>query len=254
MTTWVFLRGLMRESRHWGEFPTQFLAEIPLQNIITLDFPGNGSLYASASATSVEQMVEHCRDSLQQASYAPPYRILALSLGAMVATAWADRYPNELERVILINTSLAPHNRFYQRLRPKNYATLLSFLVQGSVTKRETLILRITSSIAATDVEHANNILTHWHSYAKEFPITRTNIMRQLVAAMCYRAPDKLPPVPMLLLAGKQDKLVNPICSITLAKRWGCTIETHGNAGHDLPLDDGEWVAKKIKAWLLENV
>jgi len=24
MTTWVLLRGLMREARHWGEFPMLF--------------------------------------------------------------------------------------------------------------------------------------------------------------------------------------------------------------------------------------
>ena len=252
MTTWVFLRGLMREARHWGEFPTQFLAEIPSQNIVTLDFPGNGSLHASTSSTSVAEMVEHCRQRLQQSSIAPPYRVLALSLGAMVATAWAERYPIELERLALINTSLAPHNRFYQRLRPENYATLLRFLVQGSVAEREALILRITSSMAATDHDRANSILAHWRSYAQEYPITRKNIVRQLFAAMRYRAPDKVPAVPMLLLAGRQDKLVNPICSATLAKRWGCAIEMHPDAGHDLPLDDGAWVAKKISEWLLK--
>ena len=254
MITWVFLRGLMRESRHWGEFPTQFLAEIPLQNMVKLDFPGNGSLHATASATSVGQMVEHCRQQLQQAGYAPPYRLLALSLGAMVATAWAERYPIELERVVLINTSLAPHNRFYQRLRPENYPTLLRFLVHGSVAKREALILRITSNIAATDHDRANHILTDWQSYAYQYPITRMNIVRQLFAALRYRAPDKIPAVPILLLAGLQDKLVNPICSIMLAERWGCAIKMHPDAGHDLPLDDGVWVAKKVKAWLINNV
>ena len=250
MTTWVFLRGLMRESRHWGEFPTQFLAEIPSQNIIKLDFPGNGCLHASGSATSVEQMVEHCRNCLQQAGHTPPYRVLALSLGAMVATAWAERYPIELERAVLINTSLAPHNPFYQRLRPKNYATLLRFLVQESVEEREALILRITSSVAATDQDRATNILADWLSYADEYPITRKNIVRQLFAAMRYRAPDHAPVVPMLLLAGLQDKLANPLCSMTLAKKWNSAIEMHSEAGHDLPLDDGEWVAKKIKEWL----
>ena len=252
MTTWVFLRGLMREARHWGEFPTQFLAEIPSQNIVTLDFPGNGSLHAGTSSTSVAQMVEHCRQHLQQTGYAPPYRVLALSLGAMVATAWADRYPDELEAVILINTSLAPHNRFYQRLRPKNYPTLLRFLVQGSVAEREDLIMRITSKLVASDHDRANSILAHWRRYAQEYPITRKNIVRQLLAAMLYRAPDKVPAVAMLLLAGRQDKLVNPICSATLAKRWGCAIEMHPDAGHDLPLDDGAWVAKKISEWLLK--
>ena len=251
MTTWVFLRGLMRESRHWGQFPTQFLNEIPAQDIITLDFPGNGSLHASASATSVEEMVEHCRRQLQQSGCAPPYHVLALSLGAMVAFAWAQRHPIELEKVVLINTSLAPHNPFYQRLRPKNYPTLFRFLIQGSVAEREALILRITSNQA--DTERGKEILVKWLIYANEYPIARKNIVRQLFAAMRYRAPDAAPTVPMLLLAGLQDNLVNPNCSTTLAKTWKCALKTHSDAGHDLPLDDGVWVAKAIKEWLLDD-
>lgn len=250
MTTWVFLRGLMRESRHWGQFPTQFLAEIPAQEIVTVDFPGNGSLHASTSATTVEEMAEYCRDHLQRSGYAPPFHVLALSLGAMVAVAWAEQYPEELEKLVLINTSLAPHNPFYQRLRPENYLTLFSFLIQGSVAEREALILRITSSQAGKDPARAHAILKAWQNYAEEYPIARKNIVRQLLAAMRYKASEKVPAVPILLLAGLQDNLVNPGCSLTLAKKWACAIKTHPGAGHDLPLDDGEWVAKTIKEWL----
>jgi pimeloyl-ACP methyl ester carboxylesterase len=250
MTTWVFLRGLMRESRHWGQFTAQFLAELPTSTIITLDFPGNGSLHASTSTSTVEAMAEHCRDQLQHAGHAPPYNVLALSLGAMVAVAWAERYPRELEKMVLINTSLAPHNPFYQRLRPTNYPSLFRFLIQGSLAEREALILRITSSQVAKDHTRAKEILREWQSYAEEYPIARKNIVRQLLAAMRYRAPATAPAVPMLLLTGLQDNLVNPECSLTLAKKWACAIKTHPGAGHDLPLDDGEWVAKTIKEWL----
>jgi pimeloyl-ACP methyl ester carboxylesterase len=248
MTTWVLLRGLMREVRHWGEFPILFQKIMDVQHVVALDFPGNGSLHALASSTSVTAMADHCRLQLKQLGYAPPYRVLALSLGAMVAVAWSEFYPAELEKMVLINTSLAPYSPFYQRLRPENYPALSHLLLYRLAAQRENLILRLTSNQCCT--EHQRSILGQWTSYAQECPITRANILRQLKAALCYRASRTKPPAPVLLLAAQNDRLVDVKCSITLAQHWHCAIKTHPTAGHDLPLDDGPWVTQQIKEWL----
>ena len=245
MTTWVLLRGLMREARHWGEFPAQFQTAIGAAQLVTLDFPGNGSLHAQDSMRSVEEMADHCRHQLSQRGYRPPYRVLALSLGAMVAVAWSQRYPDEIDNMVLINTSLAPYNPFYQRLRPSNYSALIMALFHGSTAQRENLILRLTSKQSAT--AQAAALLQQWVDYAHACPISRANILRQLLAAICYRAARHPPRMPVLLLTGAQDQLVNPQCSLSIAQKWGCALALHPTAGHDLPLDDGSWVALKIK-------
>jgi len=54
----------------------------------------------------------------------------------------------------------------------------------------------------------------------------------------------------VLLLAGQLDELVNAKCSRALAQRWRCAIRLHPTAGHDLPLDDGEWVSRQIREWV----
>jgi len=249
MTTWVLLRGLMREARHWGEFPIQFKDTMDVQHVVALDFPGNGSLYAQVSATSVAEMANYCHTQLTQLGYAPPYRALALSMGAMVAVAWSELYPADLEKMVLINTSLAPYNPFYQRLRPANYPALIRHLLFGSAVQRESLILQLTSRLKS-HTEHKQAILDQWTAYAHEFPIARANILRQLRAALSYRAMTTAPPVPVLLLAGQQDQLVNVKCSLTLAQHWCCAIRLHPTAGHDLPLDDGAWVTQQVKEWL----
>jgi len=46
------------------------------------------------------------------------------------------------------------------------------------------------------------------------------------------------------------DQLVNVKCSLKLAQYWQCDIRLHPTAGHDLPLDDGVWVAKQVKDWI----
>jgi pimeloyl-ACP methyl ester carboxylesterase len=250
MTTWVLLRGLMREARHWGEFPVLFRDAVGAQNIVMPDFPGNGTLHLHASPTNVAAMADDCRAQLRQLGYAPPYRLLALSLGAMVAVEWSARYPDEIANMVLINTSLAPFNPFYHRLRPANYTSLFRFLVFNSTAQREQLILRITSRLSRTQQEQAT-LLDKWVSFALESPVTRTNILRQLRAAITYRAAQTAPLVPVLLLAGQQDQLVNVKCSLALAQHWGCPIRLHPTAGHDLPLDDPAWVAQQVREWLV---
>lgn len=248
--TWVLLRGLMREQRHWGGFPAQFQAAVRAP-VVCLDFAGNGSQHDKTSASSVPAMLQDLRKQLKEQGHQPPYRVLALSLGAMVAFEWASHYPAELEKVVLINTSLAPYNPFYHRLRPANYVALIRFLLAGSLAQRERLILRLTSQQSGS--ECADAIVEQWVAYARECTITRGNILRQLFAAASYRAAAGTPAPPLLLLGGQQDQLVNVQCSITLAQRWQSQLRLHPTAGHDLPLDDAAWVIAQIVRWLSDE-
>lgn len=245
--SWLLLRGLIREQRHWGSFPAAMQAAFPQQRILTPDLPGNGSLYQQASPTSIIGMVEYLRGWLDQQQVQQPVRILALSLGAMVAVAWAERYPQELASLVLINTSLAPHNRFYQRLRPANYPRLLASMLAGPVSAKENCILQLTSR---NPVLSRQQLLDSWVRYAAEAPVSRSNALRQLLAALSYRAPAQFPAVPALLLNGAADQLVNPCCSEQLAARWQLPLACHPEAGHDLPLDAPDWVIAQVLQWL----
>lgn len=247
MSTWVLLRGLMRESRHWGDFPAR-LQQAMGGTVVTPDLPGNGMLHWRSSPSCVQGMTEACRNQLQSLGHTPPYRVLAMSLGAMVAVDWATRYPHELQSMVLINTSLAPYSPFYQRLRPENYLVLFSTLLFASPARQQALILRLTSN-HFSPVRQAE-ILALWNSYAQEFPVTRANALRQLYAAARYHAAIEKIRVAVILLSGQQDRLVDCRCSETLAERWACLIRRHPTAGHDLPLDDGDWVVQQVKDWL----
>ncbi len=249
MTTWVLLRGLMRESRHWGDFPNLFQETLGAEQVVMLDFPGNGRLHAQASCNSVAEMAHHCHEQLQRLGHKPPYSVLALSLGAMVAVEWGRQRPDEIARMVLINTSLAPQNPVRHRLRPANYPVFLHQLIFGNKTRREQMILRVTSNICRSR-DREVQLLAQWAGYAQDAPVSRLNILRQLYAASRYRAASTPPAVPVLLLAGLKDRLVDVRCSRTLVKQWGCEIEEHETAGHDLPLDAGDWVAERVREWL----
>jgi pimeloyl-ACP methyl ester carboxylesterase len=248
MSSWVLLRGLMREQRHWGRFPGQLQQVLADAHIITPDLPGNGEHHALRSPTSVVEMVEFCRAELRARGVPAPYSLLALSLGGMVAVEWASRYPQEIARCVLINTSMRPYSRFHQRLRWQNYPAIVKQLWNGAVENQERLILRLTSREG--DAVQREGLLKRWLDYQREYPVTRANALRQLWSAARFRAPAARPQVPLLVLSSAGDQLVNPMCSANLASAWQAKHAVHLTAGHDLPLDAGEWIADEIGKWL----
>lgn len=245
MQTWILLRGLTRESRHWGNFPGQFQLVLPSTQIIALDLPGNGRLNQQRTPLLIQDMAAHCRAQLVSRNIAPPYHILAMSLGAMVAVAWSEMYPREVATQVLINTSMRPFSPFFHRLLPANYAQLLKLsLMRATPEAWERAVLTLTSNRSRADV------LPLWLALRQETPVSRSNAIRQLIAAARFHAPLVKPPVPTLLLSSEQDHLVSVNCSKALARHWQCGLRVHSSAGHDLPLDDGPWVAAQVRAWL----
>ncbi len=175
----------------------------------------------------------------------PPYNLLAMSMGGMVAAAWAQNHPGEVEACVLINTSFGSFSPLHHRMRPRAWLTLLRFLLTPSTAGREHLVFLLTSSLG----KPTENLIEDWVAIRKSQPVRIENALRQLMAAATFKAPSAAP-VPTLLLASSGDRLVNPSCSTDIARRWNCTIAIHPSGGHDLPLDDGPWIAEQVNDWL----
>lgn len=246
MSTWILLRGLTRERRHWGRFPQLLRRELPHARVIALDLPGNGEFNTVTSPLSVAEMTSHCRNELARQGVLPPYRLLAISMGGMVATAWAQQIPAEIEFCVLINTSFAAFSHLHERLRPGAWPALLRLLFTRNARSKEQLVFSLTSQLA-----HAPpTLLEEWVGIRLSRPVRVRNTLRQLIAAARFCAPTSVP-VLTLLLASGGDGLVDARCSKEIARQWNCAIAMHPTAGHDLPLDEGAWVVREICEWLL---
>ncbi|WLT31897.1 alpha/beta fold hydrolase [Geothrix sp. PMB-07] len=245
MSTWILLRGLTRESRHWGDFPGQLQAALPLARILAVDLPGNGTFHQEASPLTVQGMVAHARAQLVELGAAPPFHLLALSMGAMVATAWAEAFPGEVAGCVLINTSFRGFSPPHRRLRPRAWPSLLRMPLTPSAEGRERLLFSLTSRREAGPVPPWKA----WVEIRRSRPGHLRNALRQLLAAARFKAPAQAP-APTLVLTSAGDGLVASRCSLDISRRWACALAIHPWAGHDLTLDDGAWVAHQIRQWL----
>ena len=245
MSTWILLRGLTHEVRHWGPFPEQLRAELPAAEVFPVELPGNGELNGLASPLRIRTMAAHVRQTVAGLGVSAPYYLVAMSMGGMVAAAWAEAHPGEVAGCVLINTSFGRFSPPTQRLRLRAWPSLLGVIRAGSLRSRERRILDLTSGLPAARA----GALDTWTEIARTRPVSRRNALRQILASATFRAPRKAP-VPTLILSGAADALVDPRCSAIIARRWGCPLVVHPEAGHDLTLDDGAWAARAIRTWL----
>ncbi|HLT23389.1 MAG TPA: alpha/beta hydrolase, partial [Bacteriovoracaceae bacterium] len=98
----ILLRGLTRESRHWGDFPKLLQEHYPESKIILLDLPGAGTLHKERAPLSVEKMVTRLRKEIDEHLLEKNnINFIGVSLGGMVAMKWAEMFPQDLNKIIL---------------------------------------------------------------------------------------------------------------------------------------------------------
>lgn len=244
--TWILLRGLAREARHWSDFPAQLARHTGTQDLVALDTPGNGEFFSVPSPDTVREMVEFLRQQTRARKLLPPYKLLAMSLGGMVAADWAQHCPGEVARLVLINTSMRPHGSPTQRLRPATWPQLALLAARwNDADFVEHTVHRLTCNAKALRAQD----LDAWRRIRQTAPVSTANAARQLWAAARFSCAGIAPPCPTLVLSSSGDQLVQPICSERLANAWQASYRQHPWAGHDLPHDDADWVCQQVAAW-----
>lgn len=243
---WLLLRGLGRESRHWNAFPQVLGETLGDATVHTLDLPGTGTEHRRSSPLTVAAIAEDVRRRWSHLSQAHPGRwgILGVSLGGMVAMEWAARHPLDFQQAVLVNSTAADLATPWERMRPRVLGELARAGRIQDPVERERIGLRVTTAMPLP----LDEIATTWASWAREAPMRRRNVVRQLLAASAWRAPEAIP-CPGLVLSGARDALADPEISMRIAARLRATHQQHPHGGHDLSLDDPHWVARAVAHW-----
>lgn len=241
---WILLRGLTREKSHWGNFLQALRQASPGSQIFCLDHPGVGTENNRLSPLSIagitDDLRERWRKTFSKAKLGD-WICVGHSLGGMVALDWQERYSKDFVGAVLLNTSSRGIAPLWKRVSPNALASFAQIAAARDIETRERLVLALTSNLQKGN----KKILADWVEFAKTRPLHWQTPARQLTAASMFKA--RFPArVPLLFLYSKADRLVHYTCSQELARRFGAEMREHKRAGHDLALDDPDWVVEGL--------
>lgn len=241
MTNWLLLRGLTRDQRHWGTFHDELAARLGVR-VVTIDPPGFGTQNGRVSPRSISAITDDLRGRFDRGD--DPWSLLGISLGGMLAMNWVNRYPEDFERCVVVNTG-AP-----AVFRPHQMQFGLMSLIAGkrfrSLDAHEAAALKLTSN---RPPDQLAELSTTWAQYQRDAAPLDASVLAQVAAAATFRLPTRIP-VPLLVLASKGDRLADHHMSERIATRFDAPLRLHPDAGHDLTLDDSPWVCDQITNWL----
>ncbi len=248
---WLLLRGLARELRHWEGFAETYRRTLGALEVTCLDLPGAGTEWKRTAPLTVADTVDDLRQRWLQANAGgkQPAGIFGVSLGGMIALDWVARYPDDFGALVLLNTSARGLTPPWQRLRPSILPTLAQAFTTRDPRSREIHLLAATTCL---DASGRRELATRWAAVWRDQPMRLANKARQAVAGIRFHPPAATP-CPSLVLAARTDALVHYHCSVKLAGRLDAALRVHPGGGHDLSLDDPNWVAGQTRDWVRER-
>lgn len=243
---WLLLRGLSREQRHWHGFPARLSRELGACRVHFLDLAGAGAQRERWPWPSVPWLARDVARRLLAFEHGigRPWSVLGLSLGGMVALELCRLLPAHVRAAVIINSS-SRLTAARARLRWATLGVVLARLAGDDPLEREQALLRVTSSLPEAERSRHAEVAARFGPEPRPLAVCS-----QLLAAARFSPPEpRALNARLLFMASRRDRLVDPRCSRDLASHYGAELAEHPWAGHDLPLDDPNWVCRHVAAF-----
>ncbi len=143
------LRGLTRESGHWGSvFTANLQTEFPNSTITFLDLPGSGEYYNVKAGLTINKLMEFMRERQLDNINARRGKnvIMVTSLGGMVAVDWIEKHPEDFQGLVMISSSFKGICTMAERANPSLRGDMIKVLFESDLEKREAMLLKINSN------------------------------------------------------------------------------------------------------------
>jgi pimeloyl-ACP methyl ester carboxylesterase len=201
----VLINGLAEQAESWfrnHNFWRRYF-DVYLPNMLVYDGPGLHARIDAGLPISVDYLVDQLHQYLRQYVQTPPYHLVAASLGGKVAVEYAVRYPELVDRVVL----LCPSGMGDEERLP---------IVEGV---RRNDLKALVHSVFYSPRRVDPELLTY---YKTQFAnrCWRTGLLRTIRGTMEHCVRERLPQLsrPTLLVSAREDRIVDPAQAETAAK------------------------------------
>jgi pimeloyl-[acyl-carrier protein] methyl ester esterase len=216
----------------------------------SIDLPGAGNFFELTSPLKFDDYIYFLREKLSHKKTNEKTILIGISMGGMIALRWAQLFPDEITQVFVINSSAGKLSSPFDRFNLGEIKEILGAVTSKTLIEKERNVLRLTTA----KCEITDELLNEFVQIKKSAPVRVLSSFNQIAAAFTFNIDKKFKlskDIKVVILSGLKDKLVNPRCSEAIASKLKAHIFTHLEAGHDLSLDDPEWILEKINQELL---
>ncbi|HMF13869.1 MAG TPA: alpha/beta fold hydrolase [Gemmataceae bacterium] len=235
----VLINGLAEQAESWfrNDWYWRRRFEIHAPNILAYRGAALHRRIEAGLPVSVDFLVEQLHLYLDSFVQAPPYHLVAASLGGKVAIEYAVRYPEEVDRLVLLCPSgLGDEERLpvVEGLRRNDTRGLVASIFH--------------------DERHVDERMVDY--YVRHFGDRRwrAGLLRTIRGTMDHSVRERLPFVtqPTLLVSGREDKIVDPMHASEAAGLIpDCRHVSIPRCGHAPQMEKAGLVNRLVEEFLL---
>lgn len=244
----VLIKGLSFSAKHWFGYDDQLASHF---KVISNDNRGISRSKSKVSwGLTVSDMAKDIIRILDQEGIDKAH-ILGLSLGGMIAMAFAAEHPDRCKTLTVMNSSVGGRRKV--RISPK---VVLSALKNRGANKRLPQALSQYLIKREAPKELLDEVVKKWEGIIAEDGLHRLTTFKQLLAALRFNSKDKLSSisVPTLVLFGNEDRFVPTVNSFELYRHIPkARLMKIPEAGHEVFLEQPELLTRTLINWISEG-
>jgi 2-hydroxy-6-oxonona-2,4-dienedioate hydrolase len=237
----VLINGLAEQAETWycnlDAWRQHFDVHTP--NFLTYDGPALHRRIDAGLPIDVDYLVEQLRIYVDTFVQRPSVHLLANSMGGKIAVEFAARYPDQVDRFVLLCPSgLSAEERLpvVDSVRRSDPASVIQSVFQDANSSDPNLV----------------------QFYAQKFTnrAWRSGLIRTIRGTMEHRVVDRLDQVrqPTLLVVGENDRIVSPADSMAAVSRLpNGRLVVLRNCGHAPQIEAFETINELVVAFLLDR-
>jgi pimeloyl-ACP methyl ester carboxylesterase len=230
----VLLHGMVGSSRYWDDIAA---ALSPTHTVIAVDLLGFGKSPKPADASyTVDEHIAALRRTLERQRLTKPFVVVGHSMGGLLAAAYAQAYPNEVRKLVMLSTPLFKNQGEARRVLSGSKTRIRMMLYGPSARMTCWMMCRLRPLarllaplyLRKVPMKVARDMPLHtWRSYSRS--------MENILECQVYLDFSKLG-MPTTVAYGLQDDLIIPGNINELRTHPNITIHEF-NATHHLPLE-----------------